>query len=222
MTIHFIEIFKHLSLGDIWVVLLFAYFLHLLLFYIVSPVHLSEIVPNDQHDRTREMSHGYRDSALTVAAVTFTGITFLLSKDTTSAATVSALRVLIFSIGLLVISYFMEILTEGRRIWVEWQLITVDYGVLSILIGLRLLAVDYMPKVESVSNVMILIAISIWAYGVKGMFEAYSGLLGDYDSRRSYFKEKIVILVKKRAGQMTKIIERFTDMKQSSIFQRLR
>lgn len=176
---------------ELWELLLSIYCLHLILFYLWSPVFLSKIVPHNQNKRARELSHEYRNSALTVAALTFAGITFIFSSSETSPAKVSALGVLIVSIGLLITSYFMEIVTEDRRIWVLYQEITVDYGVLSLLIGLHSLSKVYVPEVSDVAGVMLSVAILVWIYGTYGMLSAYGGLLDGYDSRRSFFREKI-------------------------------
>jgi len=176
---------------DLWWVVLIIYIIHLIGFYFWSPVYLSKTVPHDQNQRAREMSHEYRNSALTVAALTFAGITFLFSSPETGPSKVSALGVLIVSIGLLIISYFLEIVTEDRRIWVLYQEITVDYGVLSLLIGLSLLSRVYVQEVSLVADIMVGVAILVWLYGTLGMFSAYSGLLEEYDNRRAFFCSKL-------------------------------
>jgi hypothetical protein len=179
---------------ELWEVLLSIYVIHLIAFYVWSPVYLSAIVPHDQNERARELSHEYRNSALTVAALTFAGITFVFSSPETGSAKVSALGVLIVSIGLLIVSYFMEIVTEDRRVWVLYQEITVDYGVLSLLIGLSLLSRVYVSEVSEVANLMVAVAILVWLYGTVGMFSAYSGLLGEFETRRAFFWSKVTQL----------------------------
>jgi len=185
-----LDLLGWISVVSLWKVLLSFYVTHLISFYLWSPVYLSKIVPHDRNQRVRELSHEYRNSALTVAALTFAGITFVFSSPETGSAKVSALGILIVSIGLLIVSYFMEIVTEDRQLWVLYQEITVDYGVLSLLIGLSLLSRVYVPGVSEVANLMVLVAILVWLYGTLGMFSAYGGLLGEYDTRRGFFLSK--------------------------------
>ena len=155
------------------------------LFY--SPQYLLSIVGKDED--AKELSGKYRSSALSIAGIVFAGIIFILANSEGLPNVEPALEVLYISVGFLISSFLIEGLTNHRYVWLLYQEITLEYGVIGLLLGLWLLSRAIVPSSSEVSLFVLIIGVLLRFREVIGEIEAYSGL-GE-KTRRQYWCDLI-------------------------------
>jgi hypothetical protein len=124
----------------------------------------------------KELSHKYRSSALSIAGLAFAGITFILASKDQLSNVEPALEVLFVSVGLLVITFLIEGLTHHRYVWLFYQEVALEYGVIGLLLGLWLLSQAIVPDSAIVSFYVLVVAVLIRLREVIGEIQAYGGL----------------------------------------------
>jgi hypothetical protein len=124
----------------------------------------------------KELSGKYRSSALSIAGLVFAGITFILANENSLPTVEQPLEVLYISVGFLIFSFLIEGLTNHRYIWLMYQEITLEYGVIGLLLGIWLLSEAIVPSSAEVSLVVLIVGVLLRVREVIGEIEAYSGL----------------------------------------------
>jgi hypothetical protein len=158
-----------------------------LFFLIYSPQYFMSIVGGDED--AKELSGKYRSSALSIAGLVFAGITFVLANAESLPNVEQPLEVLYVSVGLLIFSFLIEGLTNHRHIWLMCQEITLEYGVIGLLLGIWLLSEAIAPSSAEVSFGIFAVGVLLRLREVIGEVEAYGGL-GD-KSRRQFWADFI-------------------------------
>lgn len=142
------------------------------LFY--SPQYLLSIVGKDEE--AKELSGKYRSSALSTSGIVFAGVIFIMTNTEDLSRIEPALEVLYVSIGLLISTFLLEGLTQHREIWLLYQEITLEYGVIGLLLGIWLLSQTVVPDSSGVIFAVLVIAVMLRLRELIGEVEAYSGL----------------------------------------------
>lgn len=135
--------------------------------------------------KQKKLSGKYRSSALSIAGLVFAGITFVLANSDKLNNVEQALEVLYVSVGLLIFTFLIEGLTNHRYIWLMYQEIALEYGVIGLLLGIWLLSKSLVPSTSEVSLGILIIGVILRTREVIGEIEAYSGL-GE-KSRRQFW-----------------------------------
>lgn len=148
--------------------------LEMLFFLLYSPQYFLSIVGKDES--AKELSHNYRSSALSIAGLAFAGITFILASKNQLPNVEPALKVLFVSVGLLIATFLIEGLTNHRYVWLFYQEVTLEYGVIGLLLGLWLLSQAIVPDSAIVSFYVLVGAVILRFREVIGEIQAYSGL----------------------------------------------
>jgi hypothetical protein len=173
--------------GSWWGLLVIFCFVEMVFFLFHSPQYLLSNVGKDED--ARELSGKYRSSALSIAGLVFAGITFVLANENDLPNVEPALKVLYVSVGLLIFAFLIEGLTRHRYVWLLYQEITLEYGVIGLLLGLWLLSKAVAPSSANVSFGILVIGVVLKVREVVGEIQAYSGL-GE-ESRRQFWLELI-------------------------------
>jgi hypothetical protein len=150
------------------------YGFEMVFFLLYSPQYLLSIVGKDED--ARELSGKYRSSALSIAGIVFAGIIFILANSESLPNVEPALEVLYISVGLLISTFLIEGLTNHRYVWLLYQEITLEYGVIGLLLGLWLLSRAVVPGSSGVSLVVLVVGVLLRFREVVGEIEAYGGL----------------------------------------------
>lgn len=142
------------------------------LFY--SPQYLMSIVGKDEE--AKELSGKYRSSALSTSGMVFAGIIFIIANSEELSKIEPALEVFYVSIGLLISTFLIEGLTQHREIWLLYQEIALEYGVIGLLLGIWILSQTVVIDSAGVIFVVLVIAVMLRIRELIGEVEAYSGL----------------------------------------------
>jgi len=158
--------------------------LEMMFFLFYSPQYLLSIVGKDED--AKELSGKYRSSALSIAGIVFAGIIFILANSKDLPNVEPALEVLYISVGLLISTFLIEGLTNHRYMWLLYQEITLEYGVIGLLLGLWLLSKAIVPGSSEVSLIVLVVGVVLRFREVIGEIEAYGGL-GEKTRRQFWF-----------------------------------
>lgn len=128
----------------------------------------------DEKNITEEVDE-YASKALTLASITFAGLTFLLGSFRGQYTLIrDALFVFVFALSLFLLSYKLNVWGPTRRLWWSLQQRFFNYGLLALLIGLCLFFRDTFSEILLLLVIITLIVIIVHFFEYKHDFSDYT------------------------------------------------
>jgi hypothetical protein len=107
----------------------------------LNPVHQLSIV--ESHDVYEDISKRQRNSALLVASLVIAGLAIILREQNNQLA--QQVELFAGAFGLLLIAAFAHELSQTYRVYLTFQELALEYGLLLLVYGLFLLVQEFVP-----------------------------------------------------------------------------
>lgn len=166
---HVVNLCDNMWIG-LFTTLIFSYFLiiEIMTIYYNNPEAMNE---KRSEKEIEPESRLYGTRALTLAGLTFAGIIFLI--DNYEKTYEDALFILIYSFGLLLLSYNFEILTGGKEIYFVVQDRLLTYGFLGLIIALFVFFWETLIIISIILSIFIFILTIIHLREIQITLECY-------------------------------------------------
>jgi len=170
-----------------WLVLLLL--VELLLKIGINPAHQLSIV--ESHDVYEDISERQRNSALLVASLVIAGLAIILREQSNQLA--QQVELFAGAFGLLLIAAFAHELSQTYRVYLTFQELALEYGLLLLVYGLFLLVQEFVPAAADTTFVVFIIVFLFRFASVRGELKAHKLEFenSDYKTRPEFLQEKV-------------------------------